>query len=283
MQTATNIQHPATSNQIVVAALYKFAKIKNPAKLQKQLKEFMLARDVKGTIIVAPEGVNGTISGSREGIDETLEFIRKVPGFADIDHKESFFTEHPFGKTKVKHKKELIGLGVKADPTEKVGKYVDSEEWNKLLEEGIPVIDTRNEYEVIIGTFEGAIDPKTKRFKELPKWTEENIDPKKHKRVAMFCTGGIRCEKYSSYVMGLGVEEVFHLKGGILKYLEDMPVEKSKWNGSCYVFDERVAVGHGLEPSGEADRCPSCGHTIWTKDRIKEDFVLHQRCSFCPD
>jgi UPF0176 protein len=135
----------------------------------------------------------------------------------------------------------------------------------------------------MIGTFEGATDPKTKRFKELPKWTEENIDPKKHKRVAMFCTGGIRCEKYSAYMLEHGVEEVYHLKGGILKYLEEMPKEESKWNGSCYVFDERVSVGHGLEPTGEASICPNCGHTIWTKDRIKEDFVLHQRCSFCPD
>ena len=239
--------------------------------------------DVKGTVLVATEGVNGTISGSREAINEVLAYIRALPGFEDMEHKESYFTEHPFRKTKVKLKKELIGLGVPADPTEQVGTYVEAKDWNKILEMGIPVIDTRNEYEVHLGTFEGATDPKTKRFKELPEWTENNIDPKKHKKVAMFCTGGIRCEKYSAYMLSLGVEEVFHLKGGILKYLEDVPKEQSKWNGECYVFDERVAVGHGLEPSQEAAICPNCGHSLWTKDRIKPEYVPGERCSFCGD
>ncbi len=276
------VQISDEAHPFVVAAFYKFAKFPKCDKVQKKLKQFMIDRDVKGTVLVSLEGVNGTISGLREGVDETLAYIRAIPGFEGLEHKEAFYSEHPFGKTKVKLKKELIGLGVPADPSEIVGTYVEPEDWNKILEMGIPVIDTRNEYEVMLGTFEGATDPDTKRFKELPKWTEENIDPKKHKAVAMFCTGGIRCEKYSSYMKKLGVEEVYHLKGGILKYLEEIPESESKWKGNCYVFDERVSVGHGLKPSGEAAICPNCGHSIWTKDRIKEDFILNQKCSFCP-
>jgi len=267
---------------IVVAAFYKFARFHKCDKMQKKLKNFMLERDVKGTVLVSIEGINGTISGLRDDIDAVLKFIRAMPGFEDLEHKESFFDAHPFGKTKVKLKREIIGLGAHADPVENAGTYVEAKDWNKILEMGIPVIDTRNSYEVNLGTFDGAIDPKTKRFKELPRWTKENFDAAKHKQVAMFCTGGIRCEKYSAYMKELGVAEVFHLKGGILKYLEEVPEVESKWRGECYVFDERVAVGHGLEPSEEAAICPGCGHSIWTKDRIKPEYVEGVRCSFCP-
>lgn len=278
MQTALK----PNEGPIVVSAFYKFERFHKCDKMQKKLKNFMIERDVKGTVIVSIEGINGTISGKREDIDAVMEFIRAMPGFADLEHKESFYDEHPFGKTKVKLKKEIIGLGAHADPTEKAGTYVDAKDWNKILAMGIPVIDTRNAYEVNLGTFEGAIDPKTKRFKEMPKWTKENFNPKEHKQVAMFCTGGIRCEKYSAYMLEQGVEEVFHLKGGILKYLEEIPKEESKWQGECYVFDERVAVGHGLEPTEQASICPNCGHSIWTKDRIKPEFIEGIKCSFCP-
>lgn len=267
---------------IVVAAFYKFERFHKCDKMQKKLKTFMINHDVKGTVLVSIEGINGTISGTRENLEAVMEFIRVMPGFADLEHKESYYTEHPFGKTKVKLKKEIIGLGEHADPTENAGTYVEAKDWNRILEMGIPVIDTRNAYEVHLGTFEGAIDPKTKRFKELPKWTKENFKPREHKKVAMFCTGGIRCEKYSAYMLEQGVEEVFHLKGGILKYLEEIPKEQSKWHGECYVFDERVAVGHGLEPSETAAVCPNCGHSLWTRDRIKPEFKHGEKCSFCP-
>ena len=272
-----------TEKQIVVAAFYKFARFPKCDKYQKKLKAFMVEYDVKGTVLLALEGINGTISGSRESVDAVLNFIRAIPGFADLEHKESFYDSHPFERTKVKLKKEIIGLGEHANPNENAGVYVEAKDWNKILEMGIPVIDTRNVYEVMLGSFESAIDPQTKRFKDLPKWTKENIDLKNTKAVAMFCTGGIRCEKYSAYMLEQGVEKVYHLKGGILKYLEEVPEAESKWNGNCYVFDERVSVGHGVTPKNDASICPNCGHSIWTKDRIKEDFVLNQRCSFCAD
>jgi len=282
MEIACNIDSIQKNGKFIVAAFYKFARFPKCDKVQKKLKNFMIEHDVKGTVLVSIEGINGTISGLRGDIDATLEFIKAIPGFEDLEHKESYYDEHPFGKTKVKLKKEIIGLGVPANPAEQVGTYVEAGDWNKILEMGIPVIDTRNSYEVNLGTFEGATDPKTNRFKELPEWTKENIDPAKHKKVAMFCTGGIRCEKYSAQLLDIGVEEVFHLKGGILKYLETVPKEQSKWHGECYVFDERVAVGHGLTPSEEAGICPNCGHSIWTKDRIKPEYIHGERCSFCP-
>ena len=272
----------AKKNDIVVAAFYKFARFPKCDKMQKKLKNFMVEHDVKGTVLVALEGINGTISGKREDIDAVMKFIRAIPGFADLAHKESYYDEHPFGKTKVKLKKEIIGLGAPANPVENAGIYVDAKDWNKILAMGIPVIDTRNSYEVMLGSFTGAINPNTKRFKELPKWTKENIDLKQHKKIAMFCTGGIRCEKYSAYMLEQGAEEVYHLKGGILKYLEEVPVSDSKFQGECYVFDERVAVKHGLTPSEEAAICPNCGHSIWTKDRIKPEYKHGERCAFCP-
>ena len=173
-----------------------------------------------------------------------------------MEHKEAVNDSHAFERSKVKCKQEVIGLGVPADPTRQVGEYVDSETWNELIERGVPMIDTRNDYEVHLGTFENAIDPKTKRFKELPEWTEENLNPHTHKEVAMFCTGGVRCEKYSAWMLEQGFEKVYHLKGGVLQYLEDMPKERSKWQGECYVFDERVAVDHDLVPSADAENCP---------------------------
>ena len=269
------------NGQVVIAAFYKFYPFPNCGKMQLKIKQFMIDNDVKGTVLVSPEGINGTISGSREGIDASLAYLRAIPGFADMEHKESFFDRHPFERTKVKHKKELISLGANTDPTKHVGTYVEAKDWNELIAKGIPVIDTRNSYEYHIGTFEGATNPNTNRFREMADWTKENFNPKEHKEIAMFCTGGIRCEKYSAHMLDLGFEKVYHLKGGILKYLEQVPEEKSTWNGECYVFDERVAVGHGLEPTTQTNQCPACGHPLMTRDRIKPEYIHGKQCPFC--
>lgn len=265
----------------IVAAFYHFAPLPDTAKLQKKLKAFMAERDVKGTIILAPEGINGTVTGPRQGIDELLALLRSLDGFADLVHKEAKYERHGFERTKVKCKAELIGLGVPTFPAKIVGEYVEPSAWNALISKGMPLIDTRNDYEVEMGTFAGATDPKTKRFKDLVKWTEENLDPARDKEVAMFCTGGIRCEKYSSYLKAKGFDKVYHLKGGILRYLEEVPQTESTWNGECYVFDERVAVDHSLQPSGDAENCLKCGGPIWTKHRAEPTYVKGKCCPRC--
>lgn len=265
----------------IVAAFYHFAEFSEYQKMQEPLKAFMAENDVKGTILLAPEGVNGTVTGQRAGIDAVLDFLRELDGFADLEHKEAVYEEHGFERTKVKCKKELIGLGAHANPMEIVGEYVEPQDWNELIAKGIPVIDTRNDYEVEMGTFEGATDPKTKRFKELPEWTEKNLDSSRDKEVAMFCTGGIRCEKYSSYLKEQGFDKVYHLKGGVLKYLEEIPKEESKWQGDCYVFDERVAVDHDLQATGDVENCGGCGGPIWTKHRADEKYVKGEKCPRC--
>lgn len=277
------MQNALNEQDYVVAAFYHFAPLPKYKKIQLNLKNFMIKRDVKGTILLAPEGINGTITGLRADIDAVLDYLRGLAGFANMEHKEAAAPEHQFERTKVKCKNELIGLGAEVNPNELVGEYVEPKDWNAILEKGIPVIDTRNDYEVDLGTFEGATDPKTKRFKDLPKWTNDNLNPNEQKEVAMFCTGGIRCEKYSSYLLQQGFEKVYHLKGGILKYLEEVPPEESKWQGECYVFDERVAVKHDLSPSEEAAVCPNCGNSVWTKHRVEQSYIHGERCPRCPD
>lgn len=280
-QGAENIV--AEPQECIIAAFYKFADFPKYKKVQLNLKSFMQKRDVKGTILLTPEGLNGTISGSREGVDATLDYLKELKGFEDMEHKEATHHCHVFERTKVKCKNETIGIGEYCNPMEMVGEYVDSKDWNKLIERGVPMIDTRNDYEAHLGKFKNAIDPQTKRFKDLRKWTEENLDPAKDKEVAMYCTGGIRCEKYSSYLLSKGFEKVYHLKGGILQYLEDTPEEQSTWEGECYVFDERVAVKHGLEVSEDAENCPACGHALMTKDRVKDSYIPGVQCPFCAD
>jgi UPF0176 protein len=281
MKTALQANAMAAHNQMVIAAFYKFYPFPTCAKAQLPLKKFLIDNEVKGTVLVSPEGINGTISGSRAGIDAALAYLRALPGFADLEHKESFFDRHPFERTKVKHKKELVSLGVPTDPTKHVGTYIEPKDWNAIINSGIPVIDTRNEYEYHIGTFKGAINPDTKRFRQMADWTRENFNPNQHKEIAMFCTGGIRCEKYSAHMLDLGFEKVYHLKGGVLKYLEEIPQEKSTWDGECYVFDERVAVGHGLEPTTQTGQCRACGHSLITKDRVKPEYIHGKQCPFC--
>jgi UPF0176 protein len=231
----------------VVATFYKFVKLPDFADKKNPLMSFCREKDIKGTILLAKEGINGTIWGTRQGIDEVLELLRSDSRLANLEHKESHTDSSPFKRMKVKLKKEIVTIGLpEVDPNQTVGTYVNAKDWNQLISDPeVFVIDTRNEYEVAIGTFKGAIDPQTDSFREFPQYVEQNFDPVKHKKVAMFCTGGIRCEKASSLMLSKGFQEVYHLKGGILKYLEEVPSEESLWEGECFVFDDRLAVKEG--------------------------------------
>ena len=271
-------------SEIVVAAFYKFAKLPDFKQLQAPFLEFCLSVNINGTILLAAEGVNGTVAGSRNSIDCLISFLKAEPRLHDIEHKESFTSEPPFDRMKVKLKKEIVPLGVSTvDPNELVGTYVSPEEWNELISDPeVIIVDTRNDYEVDIGTFKGAIDPKTKRFRDFPAFVSDTLDPDKHKKVAMFCTGGIRCEKASSYMLQQGFKEVFHLKGGILKYLEKIPADKSLWDGECFVFDQRIAVGNGLIV-GDHEQCYACRHPVSPQDRESSKFRLGVSCPYCFD
>ncbi len=271
-------------SEIVVAAFYKFAKLPDFQQLQAPFLEFCLSVNINGTILLAAEGVNGTVAGSRNSIDCLISFLKAEPRLHDIEHKESFTNEPPFDRMKVKLKKEIVPLGVSTvNPNELVGTYVSPEEWNELISDPeVIIVDTRNDYEVDIGTFKGAIDPKTKRFRDFPAFVCDTLDPDKHKKVAMFCTGGIRCEKASSYMLQQGFKEVFHLKGGILKYLEKIPADKSLWDGECFVFDQRIAVGNGLIV-GDHEQCYACRHPVSPQDRESSKFRLGVSCPYCFD
>ncbi|MEQ9566362.1 MAG: rhodanese-related sulfurtransferase, partial [Pseudomonadales bacterium] len=246
-----------TSDQrYVVCALYKFVHLDNFEALRQPLLDCMMQHHVRGTLLLAHEGVNGTIAGSREGVDAVLAWLNTAERLAPIDYKESFHLEMPFHRSKVKLKKEIVTMGIEdIDPTRSVGAYIAPKDWNRLISDpDVTLIDTRNDYEYEIGTFQNAINPNTESFREFPAYAAKNLDPKKHKKVAMFCTGGIRCEKSTAYMKQQGFEEVYHLQGGILKYLEEVPQEESLWKGECFVFDDRVAVNHQLE-NGQYDQC----------------------------
>lgn len=265
-----------------VAALYKFTPFADPKALQGPLAKTCYAHGVKGTLLLAREGINGTIAGPREGIEAVLGHIKSLPGCSDIEWKESSAETMPFPRMKVRLKQEIVTMGQpNVDPTASVGTYVEAVDWNDLISaDDVVVIDTRNDYEVAIGTFEGAEDPLTKTFGEFPDWWAKNAARFDNKKVAMFCTGGIRCEKASNYLLGQGVNEVFHLKGGILKYLENVPKEKSLWNGECFVFDGRVSVGHGLE-EGSYDLCHACRMPISEVDKSHPYFEQGVSCHQC--
>lgn len=271
-------------DSIVVAALYKFVRLDDFEQLREPLLALMLAQNVRGTLLLANEGINGTIAGPRAGIDTVLGWLREDPRLADLEHKESFHDEHPFLRTKVKLKKEIVTMGVEGiDPNRTVGTYLSPEEWNAVISDPETLlIDTRNDYEVEVGTFKGAINPETRTFREFPDYVKDRLDPAKHKKVAMFCTGGIRCEKSTAYLKEQGFEEVYHLKGGILKYLEDMPKKDSLWEGDCFVFDERVTVDHDLNP-GEFDQCHACRRPISDEEKASEKFQLGVSCPKCHD
>jgi UPF0176 protein len=241
-----------------VAALYQFVPLPDFRELKDPLHKLCLDLGIRGTLLLAQEGINGTVAGSHEAIDALMTELREGALFMgrldNLELKFSTATEMPFKRMKVRLKKEIVTLGdPQTDPLRRGGTYVTPAEWNRLLEQpGIVLLDTRNDFEVEMGTFEGAVDPRIKRFSEFKDFVKNELDPAQHRKVAMFCTGGIRCEKASSYMLAQGFEEVFHLKGGILKYLEEVPETESRWNGGCFVFDERVALGHGLvEQAGE--------------------------------
>ena len=270
------------SQTTVVAALYKFVTLKDFATLRQPLLAAMKAHGVKGTLLLAEEGINGTISGTRAAIDGFLGELKSDTRFADLDHKESFCDENPFYRSKVKLKKEIVTIGVEgADPNKRVGTYVEPVDWNALISDPeVLLIDTRNDYEVALGTFEGAADPRTTSFGEFPKYVGENLDPARHQKVAMFCTGGIRCEKASSHLVSQGFREVYHLKGGILKYLEEVPAHESKWQGECFVFDQRVAVGQGLVPT-ELEMCHGCRMPLSAEDKTSPQYEEGVSCPKC--
>ncbi len=273
-------------SKYLTAALYKFVSLPNYTSLQTPILEACVSNNIKGTLLLAEEGINGTIAGLPQDIHSLLHFLRSAAifenSFADLEHKESFASEHPFYRMKVKLKKEIVTLGVPGvSPTKKVGTYVKPENWNALISDpDVILIDTRNDYEVDIGTFKGAIDPRTTTFREFPEYVAENFDKTKHKKVAMFCTGGIRCEKASSYMMDQGFEEVYHLQGGILKYLETVPEAESMWEGECFVFDQRVAVKHNLE-EGEFDQCYACRHPLSPAEMQSLQYTAGISCPYC--
>lgn len=267
-----------------VAALYKFAPLDNYVAMRGPLLEVCRAQGVKGTILLAREGINGTISASRAGIDAVLDWLRRDPRLAGLEHKESVHAEQPFYRMKVRLKREIVTLGIpEIDPNRLVGRYVEPAAWNELISDpDVVVVDTRNHYEYELGTFEGAVDPATDTFREFPDYVDENLDPRKHKKVAMFCTGGIRCEKATALLLQRGFDEVYHLRGGILKYLEEVPEGESLWRGACFVFDERVSVDHDLRPV-EHTLCRGCRMPVSAADRTLPAYREGVCCPRCAD
>ena len=269
---------------IKVAALYRFASFNQPELLQPQIAAWCAEHGLKGTILVATEGVNGTVAGSEAGIDAVVAHLRTLPGCAELDVKYSHANEMPFYRMKVRLKKEIVTLGVDGiDPKREVGTYVQPEDWNALISDPDTVlIDTRNDYEVAIGTFEGAVDPRTKSFSEFPEWFRAHRDELAagKTKFAMFCTGGIRCEKSTAFLKAEGINDVYHLEGGILRYLENIPETESKWQGECFVFDERVSVKHGLE-LGEMELCHACRRPISQEDKASAHFIEGVACPAC--
>ena len=270
----------------LTTAMYHFVSLPHFKTLREPLLNFCVSQNIKGTLLLADEGINGTVAGPEKSILELLEYLKTDPLFEDnfkgLGHKESWSDKHPFYRMKVKLKKEIVTLGVPGvSPTKMVGKYVKPQDWNKIISDPeVVLIDTRNDYEYAIGTFKNAINPKTKTFREFPEYVKTHFDPKKHKKVAMFCTGGIRCEKASSYMMSEGFDEVYHLEGGILKYLEEIKPDESLWQGECFVFDQRVAIKHGLDV-GDYDQCYACRYPLSADDMNSEKYTPGISCPHC--
>ncbi len=268
----------------LVATFYSFTTLDDYTSMQEPIENCCRENDVKGIVLLASEGINSTIAGPRDGVMNVLHFLREDPRLAELSWKESIATKQPFGKLRVRLKKEIVTMGMPMiDPQRLTGTYVKPEEWNELISDpNVIVVDTRNDYEVEIGTFKNAINPDIASFGELPKWIEENIDVDMQPRVAMFCTGGIRCEKSTTLLKEAGLHEVYHLEGGILKYLERVQEDQSLWDGQCFVFDERVSVGHGLEV-GEYELCRGCRHPIREEDKSSPHFIDGVSCPRCHD
>lgn len=284
MSTHTDLAYDAITNNIVVAALYKFTPFSDYESYREPILQAMLDHDVKGTLLIASEGINGTISGTRTGIDTVLDYLRGIEAIGDFVFKESYTNAQPFYRTKVKLKKEIVTMGVEGiDPLQSVGRYVKPQDWNALISDpDVVLIDTRNDYEVQIGTFKNAVNPNTETFREFPEYVAKTLDPAKHKKVAMFCTGGIRCEKSTAYMREQGFDEVYHLEGGILKYLEEVPKEASLWEGDCFVFDNRVSVNHDLE-KGAYEQCFACRMPITAEDMQDAAYIKGESCPHCID
>ncbi len=269
-------------SKVVVVALYKFVALPDFAALRAPLLDYCLQTGIKGTVLLAAEGINGTVAGSREAIDGLLAYLKMDHRLQDLNHKESFDETLPFYRMKVKLKKEIVTMGVEGiDPRQVVGTYVKPKEWNQLIADPeVLVVDTRNDYEVELGTFKRAVNPKTESFRGFPEYVASQMDPAKHKKIAMFCTGGIRCEKSTAYLKEQGFEEVYHLEGGILQYLEDVPESESLWQGECFVFDNRVSVNHKLE-KGVYDLCHGCRLPITEQDKHSEHYIEGVACHHC--
>lgn len=270
-----------------IAALYKFAEILDPEKAQIEIRSNLKSLSIYGTILVGQEGLNGTISGSKENIHKAIAYIRQLKNFNDTDVKFSEAISNPFVRLKIKLKDEIVTIGDKTvNPLEISGKYIDPKDWNELIDnEDTILIDTRNDYECAIGTFKNAINPKTVKFRDFPEWVKNQnftTEEKQNKKIAMFCTGGIRCEKASSFMMSDGFNDVSHLKGGILKYFEDVSEEDSLWRGECFVFDDRVSVKHDLK-RGTYDMCHGCRMPITEKDKASKKFIRGVACPSCFD
>jgi len=265
-----------------VAALYRFVALDDLPALQSVLKESGLAHGICGTILLAPEGLNGTIAGEGETLTKFLTLLHQKTGIFDGEVKYSTASKKPFLRLKIRLKKEIITMAApEANPTRQVGRYVDPQDWNALIADpDVVLIDTRNDYETRVGIFDGAIDPNISKFTEFKEYVATHLDPARHKKIAMFCTGGIRCEKASSYMLAHGFEDVYHLKGGILKYLETVPAAESKWRGECFVFDRRVAVGHGLA-EGTHNLCFGCRMPLTEDEKKSKDYEEGVSCPHC--
>jgi len=267
-----------------VCALYRFVRLDDYEQLREPLRQFLLDHEIRGTLLLAREGINGTVAGPHESIAALKARLAEDPRFDGIDYKDSETDIMPFNRTKVKLKKEIVTMGVEGiDPKRSAGTYVKPHEWNQLIQDPeVTLIDTRNEYEVEVGTFRNAVNPSTDAFREFPEYVKENLDPQKHRKVAMFCTGGIRCEKSTAYLKEQGFEEVYHLEGGILRYFEEMPEEESPWDGECFVFDDRVAVNQSLE-RGNYDQCHACRRPITDEDKASDKYQKGISCPRCYD
>jgi len=273
-----NVNQP----DIVVAAMYKFIQLPDFSIMRSPLLQHCLEHNLKGTLLLAQEGINGTVAGKRADIDALQVYLRSDTRLADLEAKFSLVEEMPFLRMKVKLKKEIVSMGVpETDPTELCGQRIDAENWNELISDpDVLLIDTRNDYEYGIGTFKCAISPETQTFREFPAFVKQHLNPAEHKKIAMFCTGGIRCEKATNYLLKQGFENVFHLNGGILKYLEKIPPEQSLWQGECFVFDGRVSVDQNLQEGGY-EQCFACRRPVSTTDMQSEHYVKGVSCPHC--
>lgn len=271
------------SQRIVIAALYRFVQLDNFEALRQPLLQVMLDNQVRGTLLLASEGINGTVAGAEAGVEKLLDFLRQDPRLRDFDCKLSYDDEMPFYRSRVKLKREIVTMGVDGIDPANSGTYVSPADWNRLISDPeVTLIDTRNDYESSIGSFENAVFPNTGSFRDFPTYAAENLDPKKHRKIAMFCTGGIRCEKSTAYLREQGFDEVYHLKGGILKYLEEIPPSESLWHGECFVFDNRVSVNHALE-KGSYDQCHACRRPITDADKASDKYQPGVSCPACYD